>query len=174
MELIYTIMMRIFILSFCLMLCGCILQSPAPIFPEKDGQLILQPFGNQFATFNKENGEWKKQTDIVKFSVEGSHYLIHDKAGDIHVLFVGLNDNWFVMQARELNKPSTYLLARFEGKSLVLNILSCKVLKSNEAFKSSINFKGEDCTANTQMTKEKFEELTKSPETALLKIEAAP
>ena len=166
--------MRMFILSFCLILCGCILQSPVPIFSEKDGKLILQPFGTQFATFNKESGEWKKQADIVKFNAEGNHYLIHDKAGDIQVLFAALNDNWFVMQAQEPNKPSTYLLARFEGKSLVLNILSCKVLKSNEALKSSINFKGEDCTTNTQMTKEKFEELTKSPEPALLKIEAAP
>ena len=166
--------MRIFTLSFCLMLCGCILQSPTPIFPEKDGQLILQPFGNQFATFNKESGEWKKQTDIVKFSVEGNHYLIHEKAGNIHVLFAQLNDNWFVMQTQQPDQLSTYLLARFEGKSLVLNILSCKVLKSNGALKNAINFKGEDCTANAQMTKEKFEQLTESPEPALLKIEAVP
>lgn len=165
-------MLRAIILAFCVMLCGCILQSPAPIFAEKDGKLILQPLGNQFATFNKEGGKWIKQTDTVKFNAEGNHYLIHDKAGDIRVLFAKLNENWWVLQADETGKQSTYLLARFESKSLVLNLLSCKVLKTNKALTSAITFKGDDCMANQQMTKDKFVELTKSPEPALLKIEA--
>ena len=162
------------ILSLCLMLCGCVLQSTAPIFAENDGKLILQPFGNQFATFNKEGGKWKKQTDIGKFDAEGNHYLIHDKAGDIHLLFVALNGPWWVVQAQEPGKPSEYLLARFEGKSLLLNPLSCKVLKTNKSMKNAITFKGDDCTANAHMTKDKFVELTKSPEPATLKVEAVP
>ena len=97
---------------------------------------------------------------------------MHDKTGDVHLLFAALNDNWWVMQADETGKPSTYLLARFEGKSLVLNLLSCKILKSNKFLKDAITFKGDDCMANQQMTKDKFVELTKSPEPALLKIEA--
>ena len=154
------------------MLCGCVLQSTAPIFAENDGKLILQPFGNQFATFNKVGGKWEKQTDIGKFDAEGEHYLVHDKSGDIHVLFAALNGPWFVLQAQEPGKPSSYLLARFEGKSLVLNILSCKVLKTNKSMKDAITFKGEDCTATARMTKDKFVELTKSPEPATLKVEA--
>ena len=162
------------ILSVCLMLCGCVLQSTSPIFAENDGKLILQPFGNQFATFNKEGDKWKKQTDIGKFDAEGNHYLIHDKAGDINVLFVALNGPWWVVQAQEPGKPFEYLLARFEGKSLVLNPLSCKVLKTNKSMKDAITFKGDDCTANERMTKDKFVELTKLPEPATLKIEAVP
>ena len=162
------------ILSLCLMLGGCVLQSTTPIFAETDGKLILQSFGNQFATFNKEGGKWKKQTDIGKFDAEGNHYLIHDKAGDIHVLFVALNGPWWVVQAQEPGKPSEYLLARFEGKSLVLNMLSCKVLKTNKSMKDAITFTSDDCTANERMTKDKFAELTKSPEPATLKVEAVP
>ena len=97
---------------------------------------------------------------------------MHDKTGDVHLLFAALNDTWWVMQADETGKPSTYLLARFEGKSLLLNLLSCKILKSNKFLKDAITFKGDDCMANQQMTKDKFVELTKSPEPALLKIEA--
>ncbi|MEO9167702.1 MAG: hypothetical protein ABI230_04785, partial [Aestuariivirga sp.] len=125
----------------------------------------------QFATFNKEGGKWKKQTDIGKFDAEGNHYLVHDKSGDIHVLIVALTGRWFVVQAQEPDKLPEYLLARFEGKSLVLNPLSCKVLKTNKSMKDAITFKDDDCTANEHMTKEKFAELTKSPEPATLKIE---
>ncbi len=158
--------------SLCLLLCGCILQSPKPIFAENEGKPVLKQFGNSFVAFNRESGEWKKQDDVVKFTTVGNHYVVQDKSGDINVLFAQLSDQWWVMQTNETGKPATYLLAKFEGKALVLNILSCKVLKTNVSMKDAINFKGDDCTANEQMTKDKFVELTKSPETALLKIEA--
>ena len=167
-------MKRAIILSICLMLGGCVLQSTAPIFAEADGKLIMQPFGNQFATFNKEGGKWKKQTDIVKFDAEGNHYLIHDKAGDIRVLFVALNGPWWVVQSQEQDKPLDYLLARFEGKALVLHTLSCKNLKTNKSMKDAVTFKGDDCMATAGMAKDKFVELTKSPEPATLKVEPAP
>ena len=163
---------RFILLSICLVLGGCILQSPTPIFAEKDGKLVLQKFGNKFVSFNLENGKWIKQSEIVKFTAVGNHYVIHDKANDIQVLFAALNSNWWVMQTNEASKPPTYLLARFEGKALVLSILSCKVLKTNKAVADAIDFKGEDCTANAKMTKDKFAELAKSPEPVLLKIEA--
>ena len=159
-------------LSLCLLLCGCILQSPKPIFAEKEGKPVLRQFGNSFLTFNRESGEWKKQDDVVKFRAVGNHYVVQDKTTDINVLFAQLNDQWWVMQTNETGKPSTYLLAKFEGKSLVLNILRCKVLKTNTSLKNAITFKGDDCTANELMTKDKFVQLTKSPEPALLKIEA--
>jgi hypothetical protein len=159
-------------LLFCLLLCGCILQSPKPIFDEKDGKPVLKQFGNSFLAFNRESGEWKKQDDIVKFTTVGNHYVVQDKSGDINVLFAQLSDQWFVMQTNETGKASTYLLAKFEGKSLVLNILSCKVLKTNKSLKDAISFKGDECTANQRMTKERFIKLTKSPEAAMLKIEA--
>ena len=124
-------------------------------------------------TFNRESGQWKKQDDVMKFKAVGNHYEVQDKTDNINVLFAPLNDQWFVMQTEEPGKPSTYLLAKFEGKSLMLNILSCKVLKNNKSLIDAVSFKGDDCTANAQMTKEKFVELTKSPEPALLKIEAA-
>ena len=79
-----------------------------------------------------------------------------------------------MVQAQEPDKPSEYLLARFEGKALVLNTLSCKVLKTNKSLQDAITFKGDDCTANARMTKDKFAELTKSPEPVTLKIEAEP
>ena len=156
----------------CLMLGGCILQSPKPIFAENEGKPVLKQFGSSFVAFNRESGEWKKQDDVVKFTTVGNHYVVQDKSGDINVLFAQLSDQWWVMQTNETGKPATYLLAKFEGKALVLNILSCKVLKTNVSMKDAISFKGDDCTANEQMTKDKFIELTKSPEPAVLKIEA--
>ena len=159
-------------ISICMLLCGCILQSPKPLFSENEGKPVLKQFGNSFVTFNRESGEWKKQDDVVKFKAVGNHYVVLDKTGGINVLFAQLNDQWWVMQTNETGKPSTYLLAKFEGKALVLNILSCKILKTNVSMKDAISFKGDDCAANAQMTKDKFVELTKSPEPALLKIEA--
>jgi hypothetical protein len=159
--------------SLCLLLCGCILQSPKPLFSENEGKPVLKQFGNSFVAFNRESGEWRKQDDVVKFTTVGNHYVVQDKSGNINVLFAQLSDQWFLMQTNETGKPATYLLAKFEGKALVLNILSCKVLKTNVSMRDAISFKGDDCTANAQMTKDKFVELTKSPEPALLKIEAA-
>ena len=158
--------------SFCLLLCGCILQSPKPLFTESEGKPVLKQFGSSFIAFNRESGEWKKQDDVVKFTTVGNHYVVQDKSGNINVLFAQLSDQWWVMQTNETGKPATYLLAKFEGKALVLNILSCKVLKTNRSMKDAISFKGDDCTANERMTKNKFVELAKSPEPALLKIEA--
>jgi hypothetical protein len=163
---------RFLSVSLCLMLCGCILQSPKPLFSENEGKPVLKQFGNSFVAFNRESGEWKKQDDVVKFTTVGNHYVVQDKSGDINVLFAQLSDQWFLMQTNETSKPATYLLAKYEGKALVLNILSCKVLKTNRSMKDAISFKGDDCTANAQMTKDKFVELTKSPEPALLKIDA--
>jgi hypothetical protein len=159
----------------CLVLGGCVLQSQKPLFAENEGKLILKQFGNSFVTLNRENEQWKKQDGVMKFTAVGNHYVVRDKNSDINILFVQLNDQWWVMQADEPGKPSiypTYLLAKFEGKALMLNILSCKVLKYNRSLKDFISFKGEDCMANAQMTREKFLELTKSPEPTLLKIEA--
>ncbi|HEY4995781.1 MAG TPA: hypothetical protein VII21_05755 [Aestuariivirga sp.] len=167
-------MKRAIIISLCLMLCGCVLQSKAPIFAESDGKLILQPFGNQFATFDRDGGKWKKQADIVKFDAEGNHYLIHDKSGDIHVLFAALKGPWWVMQEQDPDKTYNYLLARIEGKALLLTYLDCKILKTNKSLSDAITFKDDDCTANERMTKDRFVELTKSPEHALLKIEPLP
>ena len=158
--------------SICLLFCGCILQSPKPLFSENEGRPVLKQFGTSFVTFNRESGEWKKQDDVVKFMAVGNHYVVQDKSGDINVLFAQLNDQWWVMQTNETGKAATYLLAKFEGNALVLNILSCKVLKTMKSMKDAISFKGDDCTANERMTKDKFVELTKSPEAALLKIEA--
>jgi hypothetical protein len=164
---------RFLSVSLCLLLCGCILQSPKPLFSENEGKPVLKQFGNSFVAFNRESGEWRKQDDVVKFTTVGNHYVVKDKSGNINVLFAQLSDQWFLMQTNETGKPATYLLAKFEGKALVLNILSCKVLKTNVSMRDAISFKGDDCTANAQMTKDKFVELTKSPEPALLKIEAA-
>ena len=167
------ILFRFLSIALCLVLCGCILQSSKPLFTESEGKPVLKQFGNSFVTFNRESGQWKKQDDVMKFKAVGNHYEVQDKTDNINVLFAPLNDQWFVLQTEEPGKPSTYLLAKFEGKSLMLNILSCKVLKNNKSLIDAVSFKGDDCTANAQMTKEKFVELTKSPEPALLKIEVA-
>ena len=168
------LLLRWLSISLCLLLGGCVLQSAKPLFAEKEGKPVLKQFGNSFVTFNRQSGagEWKKQEDVVNFATVGNHYVVKDKTGDINVLFAQLGDQYWVMQAEEPGKPSTYLLAKFEGKSLVLNILSCKVLKTNKALEDAISFTGDHCTANEQMTKDKFVELTKSPDPALLKIEA--
>jgi hypothetical protein len=168
-------LLRFVSFSHCLMLGGCVLQSQKPLFAENEGKLVLRQFGNSFVTFNRESGQWKKQDDVMKFTAVGNHYVVRDKNSDINILFAQLNDQWWVIQADEPGKPSiypTYLLAKFEGRALMLNILSCKVLKNNKSLKDIISFKGEDCMANAQMTREKFVELTKSPEPTLLKIEA--
>ena len=161
----------------CLLLGGCVLLSEKPLFAEKEGKPVLQKFGNSFVVFNRQSGAglWKKQDDVVKFTTVENHYVVKDKTGDINFLFAQLNEQWWVIQAEEPSSPTshpTYLLAKFEGKSLELNMLSCKVLNTNASLKDAISFKGNDCTANAQMTKDKFVELTKSPEAALVKIEA--
>ena len=166
-----TLIFRFLIVLMCLPLCSCILQSPQALFADKEGKPLLQPFGNTFVAYNRESGEWKKQDDIIKFNAEGNHYRVHDKNGDIKILFAQLNEHWWVMQSNETGKPSTYLLVRPEGNALVLHILSCKVLKQNASLRAAISFSGDDCTANANMTKAKFLELTTSPEPALLKIE---
>ena len=165
---------RAAILSLCLFLCGCVLQSPTPLFSDADGKPLLRSFGKQFVAYDKVKGNWEKQKELITFAPAANHYVVHDKSGDIGVVFVPLKDKWWLLQATEKGKSSTYMLAEMQGKSLLLHILSCKVLKTNKSMKDAITFKGDDCTATASMTKDRFVELTKSPEPAVLKIEAVP
>ena len=168
----FCLLIRSLIFFCCMFLGGCVLQSAQPIFADKDAKLLLATIGQQFVTYNKVDGKWEKQKDLIKFSQVGNHYLVHDKSGDITVLFVPLKDNWWALQATEKDKASNYLLVQSQGKTLLIYFLACKDLKAQPNPSGSIVFDHEDCSATAKMRKTEFFALSKNISEAVLRIEA--
>ena len=165
--------MRAMLMSLCLFLCGCMLQSTEPLFSDAEGNPLLKSYGENFVTYTMVKGKWEKEKDQIKFAPADNHYIVHSEKSDIAVLFVPLNDKWWVMQASEQGQPSTYLLAQAQAKSVTFYFLACKDLKAKAGIEGEITFDKEDCTATNKMTKDKFMALTKNIGTGEMKIEAA-
>ena len=164
--------MRAMLMSLCLFLCGCMLQSTEPLFSDAEGKPLLKSYGENFVTYTMVKGKWEKEKDQIKFAPADNHYIVHSEKSDIAVLFVPLNDKWWVMQASEQGQSSTYLLAQAQAKSVMFYFLACKDLKAMSGIEGAITFDKKDCTATSKMTKIKFLELTKHTGAGEMKIEA--
>jgi hypothetical protein len=135
------------LLGMGLLLAGCVLQSRQPAFSESQGAPLPRELGQRFVMENLEDGAWKREEGTLFLRPSGRHYLASDnkKKDEIEALFVPLDENWWVMQAREKGKPSTYILAEVEGNALLLHPLYCDDLKKQPAAAAAINFEPVDC-----------------------------
>jgi hypothetical protein len=132
------------VLSLCL--SGCVLQSKTPNFTEARGVALPKEFGTRFMLENFSDGAWTSEDGAVSFVAEGKHYVARNaKADEIEVLFVGMREGAWVMQAAEKGKPSAYVLADIEGDALMLRPLFCDDLKKRGDVKALVRFEGSDC-----------------------------
>jgi hypothetical protein len=134
-----------------LALGGCVLQSPAEIFPETKGVAALESMGTRFSSESLEkDGTWKAEKDEITFVRDGNHYVARNSKenDEIAVLFAKLDDSRFVMQAKEeAGKPFAYMIAEIAGGHVMLTPLWCDQLKSDAEVSAMAKFEGSDCTA---------------------------
>jgi hypothetical protein len=137
------------VVAACLLLTGCVLKSPSAIFGDGQGVLALEALGKTFTMESFSNGQWKVEEEAI-FTPEGQHYVMSSPEGGktpVEVLFVALEGNRFVVQAREAkDKPFTYLLAEMGKGEVLVTLISCDELKKIGTFAQEISFEAGDCT----------------------------
>lgn len=154
-----------------LALSGCILQSEQPLFAEKDAVLALKPLGNTFATYNLVDGQWQEEKDRVTFNAKGKHYEAMGDDGKVTIItFVALDGNSWVMQAAEAGKPAVYVIARREGKALLLQAPACEDLKKSEVTAKRLRFEKDDCFAPADFKLAEFTALATALPPAKMKL----
>ena len=157
-----------------LALSACVLQSEKPLFPEADGVAALQPLGTTFVPFNLVDGQWQAEKDRASFASVGKHYEVKgDDGKTTSVLFVPLGQNSWLMQASEDGKNAAYLIARRDGKALLLQALFCEDLKKDAASTKRLRFDRDDCFVPADFKLAEFKALASNAPPAKMKLEAA-
>lgn len=132
-----------------LLLSGCVLQSPAPLFGDTQGAPALQALGKTFTMESFTDGKWQVEEGLAVLIPMGRHYLMSNPDGKppTEVLFVPLDGSRFAVQARESReKPFVYLVAEIGKGEVLLTLLDCDELKKAGKFGDDITFDGGDCT----------------------------
>jgi hypothetical protein len=124
-------------------LSGCNLETKTPLYSDKDAKLLLADYPN-LATYERDDGGWKKSDDPLNIAPEGSHYLVRSGNSDMQVSFVPLDGPWWILQATETS-GSSYVLIKAEPKELLVSALDCKSLKEDGAYDTTIDFADSSC-----------------------------
>jgi hypothetical protein len=128
-------------------LSGCVLQSRAPIYGDRQASLALGSKDGVAKMSEWENGKWVDSGHgPVEIAVVGKHYVAKSKT-DVALHFVKLKGNWFVVQGVESG-----------------SVLACKDLKANAATERWIDYQGDDCFVKRgTKAKELFTALLENP-----------
>jgi hypothetical protein len=126
-------------------LTGCNLETKKPLFADADAKLLLADYPN-LATYERDDGGWKKSDDFLSFTPEASHYLVKSGKSDMQVFFVPVEGPWWILQGTESAGPTSYVLIKAEPKELLVYSLECKILKESGKFEQDIEFKESDCS----------------------------
>jgi len=161
-------------LALCLLLAGCVLQSPEPLFSESDGELALKSFGIEFESYNWTKGAWEREDEALTFVATGMHYVVASEKSETQILFVPLADSWWLMQMSEDLKPTYYVLAEAKGQELFVHVLACSDLQQNPAVKVAVRFEGDDCFTAAETGLDFFQTLVANAPAATLKLVAKP
>lgn len=130
-----------------LLLTGCVLESPAELFPDAKGELILKPLGTRFGAEMFDKGQWKADEGEMTFTPKDHHYVASNSKDSktMDLLFVPLGKARYVMQVHEPDQPYGYLIAEVKGGHLQLQPLLCDELKKLPGSTDAITFEGGDC-----------------------------
>ena len=125
-------------------LAGCNLETRKPLFADADAKLLLADYPN-LASYERDDGGWKKSTDSLSIKPEASHYLVKSGNSDMVITFVPLEGPWWILQAAETTGTSSYVLVLAEPKELLIYSLECKKLQESGKFGDEIEFKDSSC-----------------------------
>lgn len=139
------------VIATALLLAGCVLQSPEPLFAEGDGAPALAPLAKSYRAEVYENDAWKRQDGSAIFTGEGNHYVMsNSKDKDVmEMLFVDLGKARYVVQTQDHKQskdPYIYFFADVRGDGIYLAIPDCDTLKTLPNVKADVVFENYDCT----------------------------
>ncbi|HUQ37067.1 MAG TPA: hypothetical protein VM144_11885 [Aestuariivirga sp.] len=123
---------------------GCNLETKKPLFSDADAKLLLADYPN-LAPYERDGGGWKKSADPLSIKPEAFHYLVKSGNSDMVIFFVPLEGPWWILQASEPSRSSTYVLIKAEPKELLIYSLECKTLQGSGKFGAEMEFAGSSC-----------------------------
>ncbi len=154
-----------------LWLAGCVLQAEPPLFAEEQGAAALKGLGTQFANYSLRNGAWEKEDEVMEMRPVEQHYEAVTPTGSTSLLFVPMEEDWFVVQGSEPGKPAAYLLAERQDKTVFLYPLMCTELKKIADVAAHIRFEGDDCIAGKDFSQADFAAISASLPDPTMKME---
>ncbi len=159
----------------CLALSGCILQSKEPLFSDEQGELILETYGNRFATYSLEGNNWKKDDETISFAPVDKHYVMSIGNDKLIVTFAAIDVSWWAIQGQEEGKSFNYYLADAQNGEVLLYPLACTELQDAAKFGNFIDFKDSDCfVKNSVDAAAMFKALAAEPRQAKMKLVPVP
>lgn len=156
-----------------LALCGCVLQSPAPLFAEGDGEPALQQLGQRFRAETFEKGQWTTDGSIGTFTPAGRHYVLsNDKDNEtMDMLFVPIAGGQYAVQVlEEAGKPPAYIIADVNPREVLLRPLFCDELKALPKVEETVSFSGSDCTVKGALNPAAFAALARELAPARMRL----
>ena len=132
------------------LLSGCVLQSRAPLFSDRDAHLVFGDGKFKALMYGLKDGKWVPEDDRIGLASTGKHYVASDgkKDDEIVLAFVPLSGKWHVVQASDARNPAVYMFAEVNKTSADIYPLSCSALKADASLAKWIEFTGDDCFIN--------------------------
>lgn len=138
------------------LLSGCVLQSRAPLYSDRDGRLVFGAGQFPAQMFGLRDGKWVAEDDRLSLTSTGRHYIAATarEDDDIALVFIPLSGTWHVVQASDARNPAAYMFADVNRNSANIHPLSCSDLKPDATLANWIEFKGDDCFINADAPRE--------------------
>lgn len=155
-------------------LSGCILQSKLPLFGDAQAKRLLADYPNLVA-YEKSGQDWVKSKEQFVIAASGPRYTATVDKTELVFRFVPITGTWWVMQAVEADKPTSYVLVDAQASELLIYPITCKALETSGNYTKLVKFAGSDCFikfgADYKML---FTKLSEAPGEATTKLVSEP
>ena len=155
-------------------LSGCILQSKLPLFGDAQAKRLLADYPNLMA-YEKSGQNWVKSKEQFVISAKGPRYTATIDKTELVFRFVPIAGTWWVLQAVEADKPTSYVLVDAQAGELLFHPITCKALEASGNYNEFVRFAGSDCFIKFGADyKALFTALSEAPGEATTKLVSAP
>ena len=155
-------------------LSGCILQSKLPLFGDAQAERLLAGYPSLVA-YEKSGQDWVRSKEQFVIAAKGPRYTATVDKTELVFRFVPITGTWWVMQAVEEGKPTSYVLVDAQASELLIYPITCKALEASGNFTKLVKFAGSDCFIKFGADyKALFTGLSEAPGEATTKLVSEP
>jgi hypothetical protein len=163
-----------FVVILAVAVSGCILQSKLPLFGDAQAKRLLADYPNLVA-YEKSGHDWVKSKEQFVISAKGPRYTATVDKTELVFRFVPITGTWWVLQAVEADKPTSYVLVDAQAGELLIYPITCKALEASGNFSKFVKFAGSDCFIKFGADyKALFTGLSEAPGEATTKLVSEP
>ena len=164
----------LFVVILAVAVSGCVLQSKLPLFGDAQAKRLLADYPNLVA-YEKSGQDWVKSKEQFVIAAKGPRYTATIDKTELVFRFVPIVGTWWVLQAVEVDKPTSYVLVDAQASELLIYPITCKALEASGNFTKLVKFAGSDCFIKFGADyKALFTTLSEAPGEATTKLVSEP